>query len=52
MALPSIFMQTYCTQWLTDGQIIAGGSDKNMLRMLEQSSTSTVVRIKPNISAL
>ncbi|CAB4011145.1 WD repeat-containing 5-like [Paramuricea clavata] len=33
---------TYCTQWLPDGQIIAGGSDMNMLRMLEQSSTSTV----------
>ena len=33
---------TYCTQWLPDGQIIAGGSDKNMLRMLDQSLTSTV----------
>jgi hypothetical protein len=43
--IPPIFIQTYCTQWLPDGQIIAGGSDMNMLRMLEQSSTSTVVRL-------
>jgi hypothetical protein len=46
LAIPlSIFTQTYCAQWLPDGQIIAGGSDNNMLRMLEQSSTSTVVRL-------
>lgn len=32
----------YSAQWLHDGQIIAGGSDKNMLRMLDQSTTSTV----------
>lgn len=42
--IPDDFNQSmvYCTQFLSDGQIVAGGSDKNMLRMLEQSTTSTV----------